>query len=118
MVWPVGYSIGDEAIDFSLPSTTGTNVSLSDYPDAKGFIVTFTCNHCPYAVAYESRIIDLDKKYAAEEMAKGDVLFVCSGVTDGDILNGVDKSNNRVRVNTLVMDSKSGTVTKVDREFY
>ena len=38
---------------------------MANYPDAKGFIVIFTCNHCPYAVAYEQRIIDLDAKYAA-----------------------------------------------------
>lgn len=61
---PQGYAIGDEAADFSLPSTTGSTVSLSNYPDAKGYIVTFTCNHCPYAVAYEQRIIDLNTKYA------------------------------------------------------
>ncbi len=63
-IMPKGYGILDEATDFKLPSTNGTMVSLSDYPDAKGFIVTFTCNHCPYAVAYEQRIMDLDKKYA------------------------------------------------------
>lgn len=63
---PVGYSVGDEATDFSLPATTGEKVSLADYPDAKGFIVVFTCNHCPYAKAYESRIVDLDKKYASQ----------------------------------------------------
>ncbi len=40
-----GYKIGDEATDF------------------KGFIVIFTCNNCPYAKAYEDRIIALDKKY-------------------------------------------------------
>jgi len=60
-----GYSIGDEATDFSLPSTKGTKVSLADYPDTKGFIVIFTCNHCPYAVAYEQRIVDLNTKYVA-----------------------------------------------------
>jgi hypothetical protein len=38
-------------------------VSLSDYKDAKGFMVIFTCNTCPYAIAYEDRIIALDKKY-------------------------------------------------------
>lgn len=59
----LGYKIGDIATDFSLKNIDGKNVSLTDYKDAKGFIVTFTCNHCPYAVAYEDRIIALDKKY-------------------------------------------------------
>ena len=64
-VAPKGYAIGDEASDFSLKNIDDKMVSLSNYPDAKGFIVTFTCNHCPYAVAYEQRIMDLDAKYAS-----------------------------------------------------
>ena len=58
-----GYKIGDVAEDFSLKNVDGKMVSLSDYKNAKGFIVTFTCNTCPFAVAYEDRIIALDKKY-------------------------------------------------------
>jgi len=58
-----GYGIGDYATDFSLKNIDGTMVSLSDYKDAKGYLVIFTCNSCPYAVAYEDRIVDLDKKY-------------------------------------------------------
>lgn len=58
-----GYKIGDEATDFKLKNIDGKFVSLVDYKDAKGFIVIFTCNHCPYAKAYEDRIIALDKKY-------------------------------------------------------
>jgi len=58
-----GYELGDKATDFKLKNIDGTWVSLSDYEDAKGFIVIFTCNHCPYAVKYEDRIIALDKKY-------------------------------------------------------
>ena len=61
-----GYKIGDVAEDFSLKNVDGKMVSLSDYKSAKGFIVTFTCNTCPYAVAYEDRIIALDKKYASK----------------------------------------------------
>ncbi len=57
-----GYKVGDIATDFSLKSTDGKMVSLKDYKNAKGFIVVFTCNHCPYAKAYEDRIIALDKK--------------------------------------------------------
>ncbi|MCF1191446.1 thioredoxin family protein [Mangrovimonas sp. AS39] len=61
-----GYKIGDMATDFELENIDGTMVSLSDYKDAKGFIVVFTCNTCPYAIAYEDRIIALDKKYASK----------------------------------------------------
>jgi peroxiredoxin len=59
-----GYAIGDIATDFSLENIDGRMVSLSDYEDAKGFIVIFTCNTCPYAVAYEDRVEALNKKYA------------------------------------------------------
>ncbi|ASW75283.1 redoxin [Chryseobacterium piperi] len=58
-----GYEVGDEATDFKLKNIDGKMVSLSDYTSAKGFIVIFTCNHCPYAKKYEDRIIELDKKY-------------------------------------------------------
>lgn len=58
-----GYSIGDLAADFSLKNIDGEMISLSDYSQAKGFLVVFTCNSCPYANAYEERIIALDKKY-------------------------------------------------------
>ena len=58
-----GYKIGDVATDFSLLNVDGEMVSLADFEDAKGFILIFTCNTCPYSVAYEDRIIDLDKKY-------------------------------------------------------
>lgn len=63
MMFGQGYKPGDKATDFKLKGVDGKMVSLSDYPDAKGFIVIFTCNTCPYAVAYEDRIIALDKKY-------------------------------------------------------
>src|SRR6185503_3816911 len=59
----LGYKVGDKTEDFKLKNVDGKMVSLADYNDAKGFIVIFTCNHCPYAKAYEQRIIDLDKKY-------------------------------------------------------
>lgn len=58
-----GYEVGDAATDFNLKNVDGKKVSLANYKDAKGFVVIFTCNHCPYAVAYEDRIIAIDKKY-------------------------------------------------------
>lgn len=59
-----GYDIGDIATDFKLKNIDGKTVSLSNFKTAKGFIVVFTCNTCPYAVAYEDRIEALNKKYA------------------------------------------------------
>ena len=59
-----GYGVGDYATDFELPNIDGESVSLSDYNDAKGYIVVFTCNTCPYAQLYEQRIIDLHRQYA------------------------------------------------------
>ncbi|EGV43233.2 thioredoxin family protein [Bizionia argentinensis JUB59] len=86
-----GYEIDDMATDFSLKSTEGNLVSLIDYPKAKGFIVVFTNNTCPYAIAYEDRIIALDKKYASKgfpviaimpnnpKMQKGDSMDAMKG---------------------------------------
>ena len=63
---PVGYAVGDKVENFSLTNTVdGKQVALNDYLSKNGVIVVFTCNHCPYAKAYESRIMDLDKKYAS-----------------------------------------------------
>jgi peroxiredoxin len=61
-----GYKIGDVATDFKLKSVDGSWVSLPDQADAKGALVIFSCNTCPYVVAYEDRMIDLHQKYAAK----------------------------------------------------
>lgn len=58
-----GYDIGDEAMNFRLKNVDGSYVSLSDYQNEKGAIVIFTCNHCPYAQAWEQRIIQIDKQF-------------------------------------------------------
>ena len=58
-----GLKVGDKASDFKLKNVDGKLVSLADFKDAKGFVVVFTCNNCPYAKAYQDRIIALDKKY-------------------------------------------------------
>lgn len=61
-----GYNVGDKAADFKLKNVDGKMVSLSDYPAAKGFVVIFTCNHCPFSIAYQDRIIQINKKYKSE----------------------------------------------------
>ncbi|MEL6389376.1 MAG: thioredoxin family protein [Bacteroidota bacterium] len=61
-----GLKIGDKATDFSLKNIDGNFVSLSDFAEAKGYVVIFTCNTCPYAKMYEDRITALHDKYAGE----------------------------------------------------
>ena len=61
-----GYEIGDQATDFRLKNVDGNYVSLSDFENVKGYIVVFTCNHCPFAVMYEDRLIDINNRYAPE----------------------------------------------------
>lgn len=59
--------IGDKAPDFTLVNAVdGKSYQLSkDFPEAtKGYIVTFTCNTCPFAIKYEDRIIALHEKMA------------------------------------------------------
>ncbi len=62
-IYADGYQVGDKATDFSLRNVDGSMVSMGDFEDAKGIVVIFTCNHCPYSVLYEDRIIELDKTY-------------------------------------------------------
>jgi len=62
-VFSQGYNVGDKATGFKLKNTDGKLVSLSDYPDAKGFTIIFTCNNCPYTIANQDRITEIDKKY-------------------------------------------------------
>jgi peroxiredoxin len=66
-----GLNVGDTAPDFNLKNVDGKMVSLATVPavagvQTEGYIVTFTCNTCPYAVMYEDRIIELHKKLAPQ----------------------------------------------------
>ena len=61
-----GYKIGDVAKDFKLKNIDGKKFSLSSIKNAKGYIVVFTCNECPFAKMYEERLIELHYKYASQ----------------------------------------------------
>ena len=66
IAYSAGYQVGDKATDFKLKNVDQKMVSLSSYPDAKGFVVVFTCNTCPYAQAYQERIVAIDQKYKSQ----------------------------------------------------
>ena len=57
-------AIGDQAIDFNLPGVDDQNHSLADYADKEMVAVIFSCNHCPYVLAWEDRLIQAQNDYA------------------------------------------------------
>lgn len=61
-----GVKVGDKAPGFALKNVDGKVVNILDYNTRKGLVVVFTCNHCPYAKAYEQRIIDLQTTYGLD----------------------------------------------------
>lgn len=65
-------------------------------------------------------IKDLNKKYLANEMARGDVIFACAGVTDGYMLPGIKKcrSTGKIYVHSLLMDSAAKKVTTTNSKIF
>jgi peroxiredoxin len=58
-----GMPVGNPAPSFSLPGVDGTAWSLDSFADAQLLVVVFTCNHCPYAIASEDRLLELQSAY-------------------------------------------------------
>ena len=57
-------SIGERAPDFELPGTDGSRHALSANGPAGATVVYWTCNHCPYALAWHERMLDVARDYA------------------------------------------------------
>ncbi|MFH0951680.1 MAG: thioredoxin family protein [Patescibacteria group bacterium] len=55
--------LGQPAPDFSLPATDGKTYSLNDFADKEVLVITFTCNHCPYAQAAKPKLKAMHEKY-------------------------------------------------------
>ena len=57
-------AIGEQAPDFSLPGVDGQSYSLADFADKPALVIIWSCNHCPYVVAYEERMVQIQGDYA------------------------------------------------------
>jgi peroxiredoxin len=66
---PGKLKIGDKGLDFNLPGVDGKKYSLGSFRDKKAVAVIFTCNHCPYAKAYEDRLVAAQRDYASKGVA-------------------------------------------------
>jgi len=60
----MGIAIGEEAPDFDLPAAQGGSESLADALGGPATVVLWTCNHCPYALAWHERLNDAGREYA------------------------------------------------------
>ncbi len=61
--------LGTSAPDFTLPNVDGRNVSLKDFKGAKGLLVAFLCNHCPFVVHIRSEFAQFAREYQARGLA-------------------------------------------------
>ncbi|MDF2577374.1 MAG: Peroxiredoxin [Chlamydiales bacterium] len=59
-------SIGEQAPDFCLAGTDGGVYSLKSFADAKGLVIFFTCNHCPYVKGSDELTRQTALKYAKQ----------------------------------------------------
>ena len=70
-------NLGSKAPYFNLPNIDGKDLSIEDFTN-EVLVVIFTCNHCPYAMAVEDRIIELANNYSSN------VDFVLISSNDAD----------------------------------
>jgi len=62
-VGSVGLPLGSIAVDFQLKGVDGKTYSLKSLADKKALAIIFSCNHCPYVQAYETRMVQLQRDY-------------------------------------------------------
>ena len=61
--------LNEPYVNFLLPSTEGNDISLDMADLGEYKLVIFSCNHCPYAQAWEDRIINIQKKYKSNGLS-------------------------------------------------
>ena len=86
--------IDDPAPDFDLPGVDGRNYSPADFADAKILIVLFSCNHCPYVIGSEDRMIQLHADYGSKGVA---MIAINSNETENHPSDSFDHMVERAR---------------------
>ncbi|MEM9887309.1 MAG: thioredoxin family protein [Bacteroidota bacterium] len=101
-----GLQVGETAPDFSLKNVDGEMVSLSDFEDAKGFVVNFTCNTCPFAKMYEERIVQLQNQLEAKGYPVINIMPNDVSIKPGDSFTEMKKRAKKVGYKYYLIDEK------------
>lgn len=84
--------LGRSAPDFDLPGVDGKNYSLASFQDAKVLVVVFSCNHCPYVIGSENRMIAFANDYRPKGVA---MLAINSNETEGHPTDSLEHMRQR-----------------------
>ncbi len=92
-----GYSIGDVVKDFEAKNIDGKIVGTKNFPKAKGYVIVFTCNTCPYAQLYEDRINTLAQKLDDESWPLIAINSNDKGMSPGDAYDKMQQRSKSKR---------------------
>ena len=82
--------LGTKAPDFSLINVDDSTVSLADYADAKGLLVIFMCNHCPFVVHLREALAQFSSEYLEKGLA-------IVGISSNDVATHPDDSPEKMK---------------------
>jgi peroxiredoxin len=86
--------IGEKAPNFSLPGVDGRDWSLDDFSDRKVLVVVFSCNHCPYVIGSEDRMIRFYNDYAPKGVG---MIAINSNETEGHPADSFEHMKERAK---------------------
>ena len=91
---PFTLQIGQPAPDFDLPGTDGRRYSLDHFNGCRVVVVVFSCNHCPYVIGSEQRMIAFEMRYAPHGVA---LVAINSNETDNHPLDSFEHMVTRAK---------------------
>jgi peroxiredoxin len=106
------YKIGDKVQDFELKNVDGTMKSLASIENAKGYIIIFTSNVCPYAVGYEQRVLELNNKMARRGYPVVAINPNSEKVEAGDSFTAMQEHAKELGMNFLYLKDDKGLYNK------
>jgi peroxiredoxin len=117
-------AIGDPAPNFSgLPGIDGKPHSLAEYSTKDVLVLCVTCNHCPVAVQYETRLVNFAKRYATGAACKVGFVAICVDAGEDDSLEKMKERAKEQGFNFPYLRDESQRLgrqlnAKVTPEFY